>query len=41
MTIYANFFRKYPNFARFKIAEGKEYLNVVVTVAGLELSVFL
>jgi hypothetical protein len=32
-------FVKISNFAPFTIAEGKEYLNVAVTVADLELSV--
>jgi hypothetical protein len=41
MTILAIFVRKKTNFGHFTIAEGKEYLNVVVTVAGLELSVFV
>jgi hypothetical protein len=36
MTILS-FLGKYPNFAHFIIEEGKEYLNVVVTVADLEL----
>ncbi len=41
MTMLVILFGKYPNFAHFIITEGKVYLNVVVTVADLELSVFL
>jgi hypothetical protein len=40
MKIFVILFVKYPNFAHFIITEGKEYLNVVVTVTSLELLVF-